>query len=330
MIRLYILLVGLFVFSVLSVYGAIIDESSAVCLGAKVICGGDFKPVCSDMSFTPSCESGIPSCCGEQFSIRFCDKTKFSCGFDPDIAPNTTLSVQILSGPEIPSIVSKNEANTDIVGVSGFAFVGSNPSFELGLKQTIKKLKIASIDIDDVSGMIFKKIPFEVIGISKDKNREVVIFSLPKDIKPGLAEFTLNIKGKNSLVGFLEIIDFVDFKNEENDELSDKPQITSASAQIRSNAIKLTISGKNFAEENALIKNAANQFVQSTLSAPNTTISVLPGSITANLQSVEVSGKGTKISARFITDKQIRKEKEIVIIVSTPRGSDSYKLVLRK
>ncbi len=42
MIRLYILLVGLFVFSVLSVYGAIIDESSAVCLGSEVICDGDF------------------------------------------------------------------------------------------------------------------------------------------------------------------------------------------------------------------------------------------------------------------------------------------------
>ena len=308
----------------------IIGENEATCFDGKVVCTNDFTPVCSDLLYKPSCDGGIPVCCGEIFSIMVCDKTKLSCNLSPNIPPNTILEVEILSGPTIPDIVELPTVDSQFANAVGFAYPSSKSSFALGIKKTKKNLKIDSVNLEDSTGKTFMDIPFMVIDIPRDKNRKIITLTIPKDISPGQSSYILNLKGGNTLSGILEIVNFLNFKNESDGKDVGEPEVNDVNVRINSNIINLSISGNNFAEEDALIETKSGSFEENPNSSLNTTISIISASVGVNLQTLSVLNKGTKINAKFVASNKIKKDTRAVLVISTPRGTTSFPIVLRK
>ena len=138
------------------------------------------------------------------------------------------------------------------VGRIGFAFPGSNPSYELETSTTPKSeaINITSINIKDSSGMTFSNIQFTTTDIPSLSDKFILSIDIPKDISTGTATVTLTLASGKQLNAILEIIDplLVSVKTIRNQKKRDirRLQIDKVSIHKQGTMISITLEGNNF------------------------------------------------------------------------------------
>jgi len=79
--------------------------------------------------------------------------------------------LQIVSTPKLPDIIELPLVQDEFIGKIGYAFPGSNPSFEVQLSFTPLEFNALSVDLVDSSGMTFSNIPFKITDINDTFDR---------------------------------------------------------------------------------------------------------------------------------------------------------------
>ena len=309
-------------------------------------------PFCDSLS-VPSCthslsficsSSGIPTC--EILGLPSC-KTKDV--FLPGICLQRALlipdnlGIEIVFALSFPEII-KLPLNTDeFVGEVGYAFPGSNPSYEIKTLTPNLNIEVSSIDLTDSTGMIFTSIPFEIMKLADLENEFVLTLTIPEKISKGKAIFILNLKNGEPLIGKIEIIssfkklEIITIKNPNKRTVIDKPEINKLSSRVSDKKMTLVLSGKNFVSRQIFYagEDSSGGLIEELFVAnpdipdPHTVINIFPSSLNAKVTKriVTKNGNFMKIFIKF--PEKIIKRTEAVIVVVTPNGIVSKSFTIR-
>lgn len=242
---------------------------------------------------------------------------------------DSTLDVDILVNPSFPSFVSLPHIGDTISKRVGYAFAGSNPSFEARLNNKKNTINIKSVDITDSKNKTFFEIPFKATPVPGTEDEIVLTLNIPNSVSSGLAKFVLNTNNGIVLLGEIEVINFFNISANENSKLFGEPSISRVFIRKLNDSFSLTIQGKNFAPKNLIYssKDLPNEKLESA-SRSNTSIVILPNTLNIEIEEVNVSKGNDSIKVNFKLE-DLKDDVDAVVVVSTPRGTASKPLVLK-
>ena len=302
---------------------------------SAVSCTHGLRFVCSS-SGTPTCELlGLPVCKNNNV---FFPGTCSQRGLSTD-----NVNIQIIFALPFPDVIQLPLNNDEFVGEIGYAFPGSNPSYEVKtLTTTTSNIKVNSVDLTDSLGMIFENISFKIIKLEDSENEFILTVVIPEDISKGKAAFTLNLESGEQLTGNIEIIaslndlEITTIKNPNKRTHIDKPVINNLFSTVLNKKMNLILRGKSFVSRQIFYNSedssggAEELFVaNSDIPDPHTAITIFPSSLNAKIvkKVVRKNGKFMKVFVEF-PDK-ITKEINAVIVVITPKGIVSKSFVIK-
>lgn len=285
---------------------AIISTSNASCKSGEVTCDNGLQPTCLEPGFIPACINDSPSCCPEGPLSTQCSSTGPSCNASSTINPHTTLDIEIVAGPELPSIIETPNSENNINNISRFAYPGSNPSFEIKLKTATVNTSIISVDLIDSNNIKFRNAGYSTLKVDGISSNLILVLSLPKDIAIGGTTFNLNLDNGTSLSGLIEVIQSANIENNDASDLI----ISMLSATRRNKAIDININGKGYIEK-------------------NTSITLLPSNLQASVKKLAVSKNGKHLSGRISFVKNLKENTDLVLVIATPKGIVSKMFTLK-
>lgn len=242
---------------------------------------------------------------------------------------NSNLDVDILVNPDFPDFISLPPVGDTLSKRVGYAFVGSNSSFEARLNNNKNTINVKSAAITDSMDKAFFEIPFKLIPTPDTEDRVILTLNIPNTISSGLAKFVLNTNNGAVLNGEIEILDFFNTHTKKNDKLFGEPSISRVSIKKIGDNFFLTIQGKNFAPDNLIYssKDSPNEKIESD-SSSNTSVVVLPSSLNIEIDETTVSKGNDSIKVKFkLTD--LKDDTDAVVVVTTPRGIASKPITLK-
>ncbi len=320
-------------------------NSGAYCQDGMVLCSGGSLAACSDQTYTPKCLPGFNSidsfeCCKTNGIALLCKpELAVTC---PDISVTSpqnqfqTVTIDIVSNPTLPDIIELPIATDAFVNRSGFAYIGSNPSFEIKLPADDPDITIASVDLKDSSGFIYKNIHFTVTPISGQPERYILNLSIPDSIKEGETKFGLNLNDGTSFNGVIYVFNPLEISVFKGKSIKtrrvSKPLITRVSISKIKNRVILNVKGDNFVGRSFLYKDKDNvdNLVQNPKGMPNTKVTIFPLSLKAEIKKVSVFNHGTEM--KIIIDfpfSVVAQKTDAELIVSTPSGIASHSFALK-
>ena len=319
-------------------------DSRAYCQDSMVYCSGGLPAVCSDQTLSPNCLPGYPSsiieCCKSNGVSLYCRPDISVTCPAADVTPPQnqfqTVTIDVVSNPKLPDIVEIPLAVDAFVNRSGFTYTGSNPSFEIKLPEDNPKTTINSVDLKDISGFIYKDIPFTAVPISGQPEKYILNLSIPDSIKEGETRFALNLSNGKSFNGVIYVFTPLEIsvfkgKSIKTRQIS-KPLITRISISKIKTRVILNVKGDNFVGNSFLYKDKDNldNFVQNPKNSPNTKITIFPSSLKADIKKVSVFNSGTEMKITIDFPFSIVAQKtDAQLVVSTPAGIASHLFTLK-
>ena len=320
-------------------------DVGAYCQDDMVYCSGGLLATCSDQTYTPKCLPGFNSskiieCCKTNGIALLCrPELSVTCpniNITPPQNQFQTVTIDVVSNPKLPDIVELPLATDAFVNRAGFAYTGSNPSFEIKFPTSDSNITIASVDLKDSSGFIYKKIPFTIIPISGQPEKYILNLSIPDSIKEGETRFALNLSDGTSFNGVVYIftpLEISVFKGKSiKKRRVSKPIITRISISKIKNRVILNIKGDNFVGRSFLYKDKddVDNFIQNPKGTSNTKATIFPSSLKADVKKVSVFNSGTEM--KVIIDfpfSVVARKTNAELIVSTPAGTASKQFALK-
>ena len=316
-----------------------------VCRNGNILASGscvELVPFCQlnmpqcPLNYTFVCGSGgIPSC--ELFDIPACKNGNdfFEGVCIPLQSPvNSPNFLSVISTPELPDIVGLPLLRDEFVGVIGFAYPGSNPSYEVKLSIPKSDLDVESVDVVDNDGIIFTSIPFKITDIINNSDTIILTLNLSDDIAIGQSTFVLNLKNGNTLTGIIEIIDPVDveiitIRNSNRKNIA-KPVIRRIYVKKNGRRITLGIRGKNFvsrqmyysSEDSAggLPDSALIFLVNPDIPDPNTSVTLYPSVLDTKINKTVVKHRSKFMKIKFKLPENVNEKTKCVVVIATPEG----------
>jgi len=239
----------------------------------------------------------------------------------------STLDFDITVNPLFPNIVELPSIGDIISKRPGYAFIGSNPAYEIKLNIKSNNIDIKTVDLTDAGGKTFKSIPFSASKVKDTNDKFLLSISIPDSISVGPSRFTLNLSDGSSLNSEIEIINFLKIKVKKTKQSLGKPSINRLSVKKSKDTFIVSARGKNFSPKNIIY---FNNSVQNESSDPeNTRITILPS--TLNTEILEVNFEDIEaLNIKFTFPEALKEATDIVIIVTTPRGITSKELTIDK
>jgi hypothetical protein len=239
----------------------------------------------------------------------------------------STLDFDITTNPLFPNIVELPSIGDVISKRPGYAFIGSNPTFEVRLNIKSNDIDIKTVDLADASGKAFKSIPFKTSKVKDTNDKLLITISIPDSISAGSSLFTLNLSDGSSLYSEIEMISFLKIKVKKTKQFLGKPSINRLSAKKDKDVFTVSARGKNFAPKNIIY---FNNSVQNESSDPeNTRVTILPNTLNAEILEVDFEDI-ENLKIKFTFPEALKEATDIVIIVTTPRGITSKELTIDK
>ena len=140
---------------------------------------------------------------------------------------NSNLDIDILVNPIFPNFVSLPPRGDTLGKRVGFAFAGSNPSFEARLNNNKNNITVKSIDLIDNKNKTFFEVPFKITSIPNTEDEVTLTLDIPNTLSSGLAKFILNTNNGIALKGEIEVLDFFNFNRDGN-----SPNVTEGVASL--------------------------------------------------------------------------------------------------
>lgn len=297
--------------------------------GANFVCSSSGIPTCELLGL-PSCKNNnvyTPGTCSRRGILNL-----------------DSLGVEITFALSFPDVIQLPLNNDEFVGKIGFAFPGSNPSYEIKTLTTNSNIEVSSVDLTDNAGMIFENISFEIIKLDGLENEFILTVIIPEEISEGKAAFTLNLTSGEQLTGEIQIInslndlEIITIKNPNKRTSIDKPEIDKLISKASGKKMSLILKGKNFVSRQifytsedsggGLSGNEELFVINPDTPDPHTAITIFPSSLNAKVTKriVKKNGKLMKVFIKF--SKKITKRTEAVIVVVTPEGITSKSFVI--
>ena len=314
-------------------------NTNAFCKNDKVLCSDGSSPFCTNSNFDPWCINDFPDCCKLRENSLDCNTSYLSCftgGQGESLGADqfSTISLDVVSNPNLPAIVKLPLTTDELAGRVGVAYRGSNPSFEINLPINIRSLKIRSVDLQDSSSFIYKNIPFTLTKILGNTNKIILGLNLPKGIATGDLRFAINLKGGDSLAGLIQIIKpidtFTSSKYLRSNKVVSKPIISRIRVRKNKEAILLYLRGKNFVGRKIFFnENNTTMYLEKPSKNPETYATVFPSDLGLVLIERAVSEKREAMKLKFKLTKNLNAKIMAVLVIATPRGIVSKRFVLR-
>lgn len=320
-------------------------NSGAYCQDDMVLCSGGVLAACSDQTYTPKCLPGFHSinsfeCCKTNGIALLCKpELTVTCPDTSVISLQNqfqTITIDVVSNPKLPDIIELPIVTDAFLNRSGFAYTGSNPSFEIKLPSGDPDITIASVDLKDSSGFIYKGIHFTVTPISGQPERYILNLSIPDSIKEGEAKFALNLNDGTSLNGVIYIFPPLEISVFKGKSIKTrkvaKPLITRISSSKIKNRVTLNVKGDNFVGRSFLYKDKDNidNLVQNPKGTSSTKVTIFPSSLGADIKKVSVFNHGTEM--KVVIDfpfSVVAQKTDAELIASTPSGIASRLFTLK-
>ena len=158
--------------------------------------------------------------------------------------------------------------------------------------------------------------------------------SIPDKVSKGELRFALNASNKTSYIGVIYIISPVKAKVFNGNNRTTKPVfapiISRVSATADGETITLNIRGKYFIGKAYFFEDKnSTKFVANPSNSPNTTVTVFPSSFNLEAKEVSVSASGEFLKVKLTSPDGLKGRSDIVLVISTPRGSASKAFTLR-
>ena len=245
----------------------------------------------------------------------------------------STLNIEVVSSPQLPKIFKLPVLSSDLEDKIGYAINGSNPAFEIKLPDSIDPADVASVELKDLaSGSIYKRLPFSISAVPGESDRYILSTSLPTISNQGEARFALNLRDGSFFTGALYIFNPPNkvkaLKGNSPKQIS-KPVISRVLVNRNSQTVTLQVKGENFIGRAFTFgdKNST-KFVVSPENLSNTTVTLLPSSLNAQVKETSVSKSGNiiRINLTVSDDTDLT---EATLILSTPLGTDSKQFVIK-
>lgn len=237
---------------------------------------------------------------------------------------NLDITAYIESTPELPKIAGVTYED----GI-GYAYVGSNPSFEISLLQGSGN--IVSVNLQDSKGAKYSNIPFITTEIHGSETSFILTLYLPERTSEGHAKLVLSLSDGSSQFGIINLIKSFDARalRERKPVALGEPQISRVNLFVRNRIGTLKVFGKYFVGRGFVYGdgNTTKVYV-SPKQESNTYVTVLPSTLGINLKSRTVSKDGTILKSRFKASNSLRKGLKAVLVVATPKGIVSKQFVV--
>lgn len=318
----------------------------AYCLNDMVYCSSGFPAGCLDISYTPTCLQGSPStaieCCKNNGISLYCrTDLLLDCPLVSDSLDLKfkTINISVVSNPKLPDVIELPLVSDAFVSRAGFAYVGSNPSFEIKLPTGDSKTTVATVDLKDSSDFIFNAIPFSVTPISGQPEKYILSLSIPDSVKEGESRFALNLSDGTFLSGVIYIfapLDISVFKGKSiKTKQIAKPLVTRLSINKSKNNIILNIRGINFLGRSFLYKDSSvsdgdeGTLIKSPKGISNSTVTIFPSSLKAEIKKITVSSNRKQMKVNFKLPLGLDKKTNSIIVISTPTGIASRLFTLK-
>ena len=244
-----------------------------------------------------------------------------------------SLTIDVLSTPKLPDIIQLPLVRDEFLGKIGFAYRGSNPSFEIRTR-TILTSKITSADIIDKSGTVFANIPFSVFEIPGSQDTLILGLTLPDSLAVGETRFILHVENGESLTGLIDVLDFLDVKTPNSiktKKIIEKPVISRLKSHTEtSHKIKLRLRGDSFVGRRVVFEeNGVVQFLIRPRNDPNTSVTVYPRDLNLELRRSSVVHNRKIMRIRLRSTEKITTPVNAVLVIATPRGIVSKEFTIR-
>ena len=244
-----------------------------------------------------------------------------------------SLTIDVLSTPKLPDIIQLPLVRDEFLGKIGFAYRGSNPSFEIRTR-TILTSKITSADIIDKSGTVFANIPFSIFEIPGSQDTLILGLTLPDSLAVGETRFILHVENGESLTGLIDVLDFLDVKTPHSiktKKIIEKPVISRLKSHTEtSHKIKLRLRGDSFVGRRVVFEeNGVVQFLIRPRNDPNTSVTVYPRDLNLELRRSSVVHNRKIMRIRLRSTEKITTPVNAVLVIATPRGIVSKEFTIR-
>ena len=308
------------------------------CSTGMIFCTSGVTASCLNSAYSLTClsgtDGGFPDCCRRVGSSLDCKNDLLSCS-----ASNVStdrfkvITINVVSNPTLPTVVDLPLVLDDLMGRVGYAYSGSNPSFEIKLPTSNPDIAILSVDIKDKNNFIFNKVLFTVTEIQDNPEKLILNLNLPDSISKGEARFVLNLSDGSTYTGAIEIIDPLNIQvfkgNGIDTEIVSKPKISNIKIHKSHSEIIFELKGKNFVGQKIFLdKNGETTFIESAPDNPNTFVTIFPTKLNLELIKRVVSSKKTSMRIRFKSPLPLEESTNGILVISTPRGiiSKQFKL----
>lgn len=302
------------------------SNSTPYCSLGMIFCTSGTNAACSNPSYLPRCLPGdFPDCCKQADGSLDCKADLLLC--TPTVSTNRfqTVNLDIVSNPQFPEVIDLPFVLDTLVGKVGFAYRGSNPSYEIKLPISNPELVIESVDLKDSKDFIFNNTPFIATEIAGSPEKLILNLEIPESISTGEARFAINLSDKSSYTGIIQIISPFDIKvfkkNGIDTKAISKPDISNIIVRREKNQISLSVTGRNFLSKKYLLeRNGVTEVIQNKDAKPNTFITIFPSNIKPEIAKNVVSNNRKLIKIKFKTNESIEEKTKAVLVLSTPRG----------
>ncbi len=293
-------------------------------------CPGPYVFVCSS-SGSPTCELlGLPLCkLEDQFSDGTCLLGRG--GLEIDEAE----FLEIVSTPKLPKIIELPLVTDEFVGKIGFAYIGSNPSFEVKLSFIPEEINVVSVDLEDSDGNRFENIPFKVTNVPSSNDRFIFTITIPDEMLPGESNVTLHFADGKELTGIIQIIDpydveIVTIRNPIRKDIG-KPVINRIIVIKRGRRMMLRVRGFNFASRKILYAqdDEINFSRNKQAPDPHTSVTIYPSDLHSNIKKRIVRKRSKFMRIHFILPERITEVTDSVLVIATPEGITSASFLIK-
>lgn len=240
----------------------------------------------------------------------------------------SSLDVDIIVNPSFPNFISLPKIGDTLGKRTGYAFIGSNPSFQARLNNKKNNISIKSVDIVDSKNKTFLEIPFKAFSVPNTEDEIVLSINIPNTVSSGLAKFVLNTNSGSALSGEIELLNYFNVSTKENTKLFGEPAISRTSLKKLSDNFSLTLQGKNFTPNTIIYSSltSPSEKIEST-SRSNTSIAIFPATLNIEIEDITISKGNDSIKIRFKL-QDLKEDTDAVISVTTPRGISSKSINL--
>lgn len=254
-------------------------------------------------------------------------------------------NINIIFTLNFPPIIQLPLLSDEFLGSTGFAYPGSNPSYEIKTSLDITDLEITSAEIIDSSGTIFENVDFKLTRVQNIGNQFIISFDIPEELSIGKATFNLNLSNGEILTGEVEIINAYEnvktktIKNPKKRTHIDKPVIDELISRTFDKKLSITLLGSSFVSRQIYYSNQDSSgelpvfselfFANPEIPNPHTAVTIFPSTLNATVikRIVRKNGKLMKIIVKFPED--ITEETNAVIVITTPVGIVSKSFVIK-